>query len=579
MPVPATPNDEPVVPNLEVPSRSRLRGFFAVGGPAFNAGLIMVLGSLSAFIVASPVRADDREAARGEDQIDWLGGGARSDVFSSLELGDVAGAAISGAPVGPAGALDRAEAALTAGMREIVAGTASAGRATTTSTTMVPTTTTTPPTTTAPTTTTTTAAVSTDSGSAGFGNVGLQFSGEPQCGDFEAWIDAQAVYASDPSAYPQLDGDADGRACEDLADAPPEPTTTVPPTTTTLKVWFCSDFPTQPEAQVALERDPIGFGQLDGDGDGLACEGLPGTPPAGGVDNFVVPTKAELLVPAQDLYGLHTPQAPFWFGEVDELSAAVNKAPSAVLFFQKFNQPYPSEAVAMSWQRHAVPIITWEPVIPNSGTSQPKLADIYNGTWDSYIDAWANAAKAQGQPVVIRFAPEMNGTWYSWSEGQWGNKSGDFVKAWRYLHDRFSAAGADNVLWLWSPNRVDYQHTPLSQVFPGDAYVDWVGMSGYYRETTGAPDFGTTFGKTLDALRAVTAKPIFISETGADSGDTANDVVWVNNFFAGLAAQPDVIGFSWFNEPKTNNDWRLQRAAELLAAFAVGVGSDLYRAG
>lgn len=38
----------------------------------------------------------------------------------------------------------------------------------------------------------------------------------------------------------------------------------------------CSDFGTQLEAQFVLEDDPMDFFRLDGDEDGIACEGLPG---------------------------------------------------------------------------------------------------------------------------------------------------------------------------------------------------------------------------------------------------------------------------------------------------------------
>ena len=180
------------------------------------------------------------------------------------------------------------------------------------------------------------------------------------------------------------------------------------------------------------------------------------------------------------------------------------------------------------------------------------------------------------KPVVIRFAHEMNGVWYSWSEGAWGNQPGDYVKTWRYIHDRFTAAGADNVIWMWNPNRVDFQRTPLEQVYPGDAYVDWVGISGYYRRTNGASTFDLTFSKTLDAVAALTTKKIFIGEAGADSGTLAGDVAWIDDFFRGIAAHPSIIGFSWFNQAKSGNDWRLQRAPELLAAFTAGVGGDRY---
>jgi hypothetical protein len=292
-----------------------------------------------------------------------------------------------------------------------------------------------------------------------------------------------------------------------------------------------------------------------------------------------VPTKAEVMAPATTYYGLHTLEAPWFFGEVDQLSRLVGKAPDSVLFFQNFTQPYPAAAVADTWARHAVPIIAWEPVLPGSNTGQPRLSDITNGNFDSYLDSWANDIRTHGQPVVIRLAAEMNGDWYSWAEGHFGNEPGDYVAAWRHVHDRFTAAGADNVIWLWSANRIDHQKTPLAQVYPGDAYVDWVGMSGYYRNTETEPSFDATFGATLAALRSLSAKPIFLSETGAGSGDTARDLTWMDSFFQHLPLQSDVIGFSWFNEKKTLNDWRLQRSQAYVDRFAVGVADGRYGSG
>lgn len=565
---------DPYEPAAQPHLRSRIKRIFAVGGPAFNVGLIGVLGAMSAFIVAAPVRADE-QAAVSEEQIDWLGlsGGEAPGlgVFASTAPRGGGGAGVGavrsgGQAVGVLGliafgvqrAADQAVADLESAKEAPVLGAAAAPKAP-------------------------------DNGIAPAVSLSRDQLRPTGCDDFTTWQEAQTAFASSPGEMVALDGDGDGRACEGLPGTPPEapggsgepaPAPKPDPQTTgTVKVWYCSDFPTQPEAQVAFDRDPIGFSRLDGDGDGRACEGLPGTPPTTEPDTFVVPSRAEVVSPAMDYFGLHTTEAPWWFGEVDELKTQLGKTPSTVLFFQKFNQPFPHQAVGLAWKRHALPIITWEPVIPGSGITQPKLSDLYGGAWDGYVDAWANVARDQGQPVVIRFAPEMNGSWYNWSEGRFGNAPGDYIQAWRYLHDRFSAAGASNVIWLWSPNRVDQQPTPLSAVYPGDAYVDWVGLSAYYRSTTGAPDFDTTFARTLTALRAVAAKPIFISETSADSGNLANDQLWIQNFFAGLAAQPDVVGFSWFNEEKSNNNWRMQRATEIVAQVAAGLATYSYQGG
>ena len=49
--------------------------------------------------------------------------------------------------------------------------------------------------------------------------------------------------------------------------------------------------------------------------------------------------------------------------------------------------------------------------------------------------------------VDLRYAHEMNGTWYPWSHDPIG-----YRRAWRHVVRVFRAAGAANVRFVWSPN-------------------------------------------------------------------------------------------------------------------------------
>lgn len=366
-----------------------------------------------------------------------------------------------------------------------------------------------------------------------------------------------------------------------------EPVATTPPAVT------CDDFATQPAAQAAFNADPVGLAGMDGNGDGLACGQLPGGPQVTPAPPPAprVPSIEELRVPQERIYGVHTLQAPGYMGEVDAFSAAAKKTPDSVLFFADFSQPYPSEGVAESWARGLLPMVSFEPVLQASAIGQPTLRDIYNGTYDEYLKQWADGTKAQGLPIALRFAHEMNGNWYSWSESTNGNAPGDYILAWRHVHDLFVAEGATNVLWVWSVNRIDtLKNKYISQYYPGADYVDWVGMNGYYRKDVldQVPSFGATFNMTLGALRTVApGKPILITETSAGTGETTR-VEWIDSFFAGLLANPDIFGFVWFNESKETGcgasgtspcDWAIQYSSATTEAFANGVADDRYGAG
>jgi beta-mannanase len=126
-------------------------------------------------------------------------------------------------------------------------------------------------------------------------------------------------------------------------------------------------------------------------------------------------------------------------------------------------------------------MVTWEPWDYLGDINQPaySLSSIIGGAHDSYITRFALDAKAWGHPFFLRFAHEMNGDWYPWNEGINGNTPGQYVQAWRHVHDLFTANGVTNVTWVWSPN-IEYTGSiPLSGLYPGDAYTDWIAMDGY----------------------------------------------------------------------------------------------------
>jgi beta-mannanase len=184
---------------------------------------------------------------------------------------------------------------------------------------------------------------------------------------------------------------------------------------------------------------------------------------------------------------------------------------------------------------------------------------------------------ALGYPVVIRFAHEMNGNWYPWCEQSNGNKPGDYVRAWRHVHDLFTAAGAKNVYWMWSPNVTYTGAKPLSSYYPGDSYVDWVGLSGYYG-TAGRQkyiSFDQIFDATLTELATFTHKPVVIAETGA-TNVTGQRVRWIRDMFAQLPHHPEVIGLIWFEATK-EIDWRIAAAPDAATAFGQGAADPRYR--
>jgi beta-mannanase len=226
-------------------------------------------------------------------------------------------------------------------------------------------------------------------------------------------------------------------------------------------------------------------------------------------------------------------------------------------------------------RRHSVPEITWEPWNYAQGLrrSQPQytLASIIHGHHDAYVRAWARELRAYGGPVLLRFAQEMNGNWYPWGKTN-GNLPGQFVLAWRHVHNIFAAEHVHNVSWIWSPVARFAVPIDLGQ-YPGNNYVDVLGLTGFNGGTAafgiGWHSFSSLFDPALGTLRRFAPnKPIQISEVGsAERG--GNKAAWIAAMFADLRRHPQVTSILWFNLRK-QADWRITSSRRAAVAFATG---------
>lgn len=270
-------------------------------------------------------------------------------------------------------------------------------------------------------------------------------------------------------------------------------------------------------------------------------------------------------------------------GSLRMVQQAAGKAPGLVMTYEQFAAApaFPADFAAAVAGRGAVPEVTWEPWDSAAGLDQPayRLATLSSGRYDGYLRRWAREIKAYGGPVWLRFAHEMNGAWYPWSESVNGNRPGDYVRAWRHVHDVFDREGVRNVYWVWSPSVAPPGSTNMAGLYPGDDYVDAIGVDGYNWGTAHPAEswktFDQIFGDTLARLRDLTDKPLHIAEVGS-SGEGGDKAAWIKDFFASLARHPEVRGFTWFDHVK-ETDWRFATSPADRQAFAAGVANSRYQ--
>ncbi len=191
-------------------------------------------------------------------------------------------------------------------------------------------------------------------------------------------------------------------------------------------------------------------------------------------------------------------------------------------------------------------------------------------TWLASPKGGEPGRQRPGTADAGRFGHEMNGNWYPW--GTTHTTPADFVAAWRRIHDLFSQAGASNVIWVWNPNDIfPVPQVQLKPYYPGNAYVDWIGVTGYFA-TTGPHTFGQLYAPTIAEVRSFTGKPFIIAETSIETGPS--EVLCARQLILRtVMAHPRILGLIWFDYDKNQVDWRVESRPIIESA----VRSDLRR--
>jgi hypothetical protein len=283
--------------------------------------------------------------------------------------------------------------------------------------------------------------------------------------------------------------------------------------------------------------------------------------------------------------------APWDMRSVSAFERQAGKRVSIIHFGQPWYtrgvaQPFYPQPLEVVREHGAIPLVDWGSWDSGSqaAVSQPafSLARIVDGSLDWYIRRWAIGARDWGHPFFLRFDHEMNGDWFPWAAGVNGNTAAQFVAAWRHVHDLFEQVGATNVTWVWSPVVESSEHTPLAQMYPGSAYVDWVAMDGYNYGTNPVSgnrwlSFASVFEPTYVALQKLApSKPIMIAEVSSSEygGSKAS---WIKQALSVELprAFARVKALVWFNS-RNDGDWPISTSASSRTAFAKAIASPYF---
>ncbi|WP_406861290.1 glycosyl hydrolase [Streptomyces sp. HUAS MG47] len=116
-----------------------------------------------------------------------------------------------------------------------------------------------------------------------------------------------------------------------------------------------------------------------------------------------------------------------------------------------------------------------EPHHANWTETQLGWKNIASGKYDeTLVDPQARRLKAYGKRVFFSFDQETD---FRIKEG--AGTPEEYVAAYRHIHDRFRELGVTNVVWVWTVSGYLGHADAMKRLYPGDAYVDWIGMDQY----------------------------------------------------------------------------------------------------
>lgn len=207
------------------------------------------------------------------------------------------------------------------------------------------------------------------------------------------------------------------------------------------------------------------------------------------------------------------------------------------------------------------------------------LKNTVDGEYDPVIKEYSRWAKTVDRPIYLRIGYEFDGAHNQMEPDE-------YVKAYRRIVDIMRAEGVTNVAYIWhSYAAPTYKGYPLADWYPGDEYVDWVGISlfghMYAAELNAEGDAVFKFARDH-------SKPVIVSEASPIHGIERGEIdVWNSWFvnFLSLSYRRNVkaiafINANWEAVSITGiSEWkdaRLQNNSEVHRAWFRETAKDRY---
>ncbi len=267
-------------------------------------------------------------------------------------------------------------------------------------------------------------------------------------------------------------------------------------------------------------------------------------------------------------WGIFEHTAPKDMSELDDLEEKMNFDFKFLLVYKNVQKVFEPNYVKAELQNAYNNGKTVELTLQtsNQDTGEGNMVyDILDGNYDVFLKSFATEVAEFGHPVLFRFCNEMNGDWCVYSAYHTSRDTEIYKELYKYVYKIFEDADADNVIWIWNPNEKSYPNFEWNNeilYYPGDEYVDVIGLTGYNNGTYYKDETWREFTEIYDPLYQKAElyyhKPLMITEFSSSSVG-GNKEEWVNDMFSNIDKYPRIKVAIWWNGCDRDADGNVAR--------------------
>ncbi|WP_051280694.1 glycoside hydrolase family 26 protein [Anaerovorax odorimutans] len=266
-------------------------------------------------------------------------------------------------------------------------------------------------------------------------------------------------------------------------------------------------------------------------------------------------------------WGIFEPSAPEDFTNLKNLENRIQYKFPFLVYYKHFNKDNDVSSLRKGLTNAAKENRILELTLQTTSQEDGNMVyDILNGEYDQFLDLFISEINEAKIPVLMRFCNEMNGDWCMYSSYHTSKDTEIFKQLYKYVYKKFEEKGASKyVIWVWNPNEKslpDFKWNGEDMYYPGDEYVDVIGLTGYntgtYYDAEKWRSFDEIYEIPYKKVLENYNKPIMITEFSSSSVG-GNKEAWVLDMFDKIKNYDQIKVAIWWSGRDLDSDGSVAR--------------------